>query len=370
MPAKRPGDYRVILLGRPAPALRFSDEALRAGALAMGRKVEVVDLRVDGASLTDALSLLEGLGPQLLPDAVRLDLPVSTRVDPAFEGQLQALAPAASSRSTHTDTHGRLSLTARSLSERCHRLRARCGVVVEGERVSANANATGKGSGHADTTSMIEGGLEVVDLRGLDEETAHETVHAAITERLTTPLSSAQGDTAAMTPTVSALGPSSAPPSAPSTKQQTDEELVRLRSKLTALHDLRDEMKHVITELTRQRQVASELEGRLGRLQRGKEPGEVSALLAEANRAFTSEASGPGGILDTAKRIDKGLEELLTPEPSLPDEDEEVRALKRELATQQDATRSLGSSTAVAFRAMRTLGQLRHAVRLLEARQP
>lgn len=369
--AKRAGTHRVLLLGRPAGALRAMDEELRAHRSLTGNAVELVDLRDDHASLADGLSLLEGLGAQLLPDAVRIDLLVASHLDPSWESQNHALRSVASEQNPTTEgataMESRLADTARRLAERCRQLRARC-VVVMVEREPSQAEP--RRASLVDTAVLTRGGLGWVDLREGNEGTRRATLSAA-TEELLRPVSSSSSreDAApAMAAPLEAQHGGAALSS--STQGSHLEERARLRAKLSELQTLRDDMKRVITELTRQRRVAEELEARLGGLQRGMEPSAVTALLAEADQAFSLEASAPGGILNTAKRIDRDRERLLAPERPLPEDDDDLRALKRELATQQEATRSLGASTAVAFRALRTLGQLRHAVQLLETRRP
>lgn len=369
--AKRAGTHRVLLLGRPSDALQVLDSELRGRRSPTGAAVEVVDLRDDHASLADGLSLLEGLGTQLLPDAVRFDLLVTRHLDPAWESQLQALASAA--RDKNTSANGtasgetQLAGTAHRFAERCRQLRARCVVVVM-EREGAHAEP--RQGDLVETASLQRDGLTWLDLRAGDDDALRATV-SAVTDALFRPLSSSdrgkRPDSATVTPLQKEPGGAAL---SSSTEVTPLEERARLRTKLSELQTLRDEMKGVITELTQQRQVAEDLEARLGRLQRGMEPSAVTALLAEADRSFSVEASGPGGLLDTAKRIDRDRERLLAPERPLAEDDDDLRSLKHELATQQEATRSLGASTAVAFRALRTLGQLRHAIRLLETRRP
>lgn len=369
--AKRPGTHRVLILGRPAHALRAADKGLRERKGPKVNTLEVVDLRDDNASLADGLVLLERLGAQLLPDAVRIDLLVTNRLDPVWESQPHALRGVTNDQTPPAEsapsTEDRLVDTARRLADRCQLLRARC-VVMMVQREQDDAEP--RGAPHVDAAPLVGTGLTVMDLRALDEQSWRATVSAAADELLR-PLSpsdglhgSAPSDAADLAEEPEGAALSSL------TRGSPPEERARLRGKLAELQSLRDEMKGVITELTQQRRVADELEARLGGLQRGMKPSAVAALLAEADQAFSEEASAPGGILDAARRIDRTRGRLLVPEVLLPGDNEDLGTLKREVAMQQEATRTLGTSTAVAFRALRTLGQLRHAVRLLEARQP
>lgn len=167
-----------------------------------------------------------------------------------------------------------------------------------------------------------------------------------------------------------ALGPVADTPSAPAAadakprkaREGATEEEQRLVKKLNGLKTIRSEMQAVLQELPARKKEAEELQADLKAIEGKLQPAIVAKVLAEAKAELDKRGAPEGSLLHRARGLDARLKPLMDKELADPKDPPEVAQLKKEVFKQQEATAALGAGTAVAFRALNVIEQMRIAL--------
>ncbi len=141
----------------------------------------------------------------------------------------------------------------------------------------------------------------------------------------------------------------------------SDEER-RLALKIAALRKLRGEIQGILTSLPAQKAGAERMQAEVVQLEKGLEPAAVKRVLDDAAARLQREGPDEGSVLARAHGIDIELGRLLEKDPPGASDAGLIEALKAELAKEQHETAALGAGAAVAFRALRTLEQMKLAL--------
>lgn len=141
----------------------------------------------------------------------------------------------------------------------------------------------------------------------------------------------------------------------------SDEER-RLALRIAALRKAREELRELLTALPTQSELAERMQAEVSTLEKELSAEAVKRALDEARARLMREGPPEGSLLARAPALERELEQLLEREPPAASDGETVRALKRELLREQNATAALGTGASVAFRALRTLEEMKLAL--------
>lgn len=136
----------------------------------------------------------------------------------------------------------------------------------------------------------------------------------------------------------------------------------RLALQIAALRKAREELRELLTSLPAHRELAERMQAEVLTLEKDLPPEAVKRALDDARARLLREGAPEGSALARAPSLERELERLLQKEPVAASDSETVRALKLELLREQSATTALATGASVAFRALRTLEEMKLAL--------